>query len=104
MELECGESLFARRVVLAMGPWSGAAAGWLGVPVPVTPLKGQVVRLAASASSALAPAPALSHRLLLLDHTLTGDWVEGGLRWRDRVLVPQANGVSAATVCHAAGR
>lgn len=32
-------------VVLAMGPWSGAAADWLGVPVPVEPLKGEIVRL-----------------------------------------------------------
>ena len=32
-------------VVIAMGPWSAEAAAWLGVPVPVVPLKGQIVRV-----------------------------------------------------------
>ena len=34
-------------VVLAPGPWAGAASDWLGAPVPVTPLKGEILRLAA---------------------------------------------------------
>ena len=34
-------------VVLAMGPWSGEASAWLNMPVPVTPLKGQIIRLQA---------------------------------------------------------
>lgn len=38
-EIGCGA------VVVAMGPWSGAAGTWLGVDIPVTPLKGQIVRL-----------------------------------------------------------
>ena len=38
-EVSCGS------VVLSMGPWSGEAAGWLGRPVPVWPLKGQILRL-----------------------------------------------------------
>jgi glycine oxidase len=36
------------RVVIAMGPWSGAASGWLGFPIAVRPLKGQILRLRAS--------------------------------------------------------
>lgn len=32
-------------VVIAMGPWSGEASDWLDFPVPVTPLKGQILRL-----------------------------------------------------------
>lgn len=32
-------------VVMAMGPWSGAAAEWLGVPLPVEPLKGEIIRM-----------------------------------------------------------
>ncbi len=32
-------------VVIAAGPWSGDAADWLSIPVPVRPLKGQIVRL-----------------------------------------------------------
>ena len=42
--LETGQ-LEAGAVVLAVGPWSQQAAGWCGVKLPVSPLKGQVVRL-----------------------------------------------------------
>ena len=31
--------------VLALGPWSGMAADWLGMAVPIVPFKGQVLRL-----------------------------------------------------------
>ena len=34
-------------VVVAMGPWSGEASEWLGFPVPVSPLKGQILHLQA---------------------------------------------------------
>jgi len=33
-------------VVVAMGPWSGAAEAWLGVPLQVSPLKGEILRMA----------------------------------------------------------
>ncbi|MDA0352685.1 MAG: FAD-dependent oxidoreductase [Chloroflexi bacterium] len=32
-------------VVVAMGPWSSAAGSWLGMTVPVEPLKGQIVKV-----------------------------------------------------------
>ena len=35
----------AGAVVLAMGPWTGQASAWCGVNLPVTPLKGQILRL-----------------------------------------------------------
>ena len=38
-EIGCGA------VVAAMGPWSGSVGAWLGVDIPVTPFKGQIVRL-----------------------------------------------------------
>ena len=44
VKLESG-SIEAGAVVLAMGPWSAQAKAWCGVDVPVTPLKGQVIRL-----------------------------------------------------------
>ena len=34
-------------VVLAMGPWAGEASTWLGIPIKVRPLKGQILRLRA---------------------------------------------------------
>jgi glycine oxidase len=44
--LENGE-IAAEHVVLAMGPWAEAASPWLGSPVPIRPLKGQILRLRA---------------------------------------------------------
>lgn len=38
-EIACGV------VVLAMGAWAGAARAWLGVPVPVRPLHGELLHL-----------------------------------------------------------
>ena len=34
-------------VVLGLGPWSGEASAWIGVPIDVRPLKGQIIRLQA---------------------------------------------------------
>jgi glycine oxidase len=34
-------------VVLALGPWSAEASAWLDLPIPVRPLKGQILRLQA---------------------------------------------------------
>ena len=39
------EVIEADTVVVAMGPWSSGAAEWLGLPVPVEPLKGQIVKV-----------------------------------------------------------
>jgi glycine/D-amino acid oxidase-like deaminating enzyme len=33
--------------VLALGPWSAEASDWIGVPINVRPLKGQILRLQA---------------------------------------------------------
>jgi glycine oxidase len=44
--LESGE-MPCDRVVIAMGPWSSEASSWLGIPVKVRPLKGQILRLRA---------------------------------------------------------
>ncbi len=38
-------TVHAQTVVIAMGPWSAEAAEWLGCPVPIEPLKGQIVRV-----------------------------------------------------------
>jgi glycine oxidase len=44
--VEVGETTVAAgAVVVAMGPWSIDAGSWLGTPVPVEPLKGQIVRV-----------------------------------------------------------
>ena len=46
--LEGGEVVGCEHVVLAMGPWCAQASAWLGLDVPVRPLKGQILRLRAS--------------------------------------------------------
>ena len=40
-----GEVITCEVVVLAMGPWTGQTQSWLDMPVPVRPLKGQILRL-----------------------------------------------------------
>ena len=40
-----GGEVACHTVVIATGPWSGAVEEWTGLHVPVTPLKGQIVRL-----------------------------------------------------------
>lgn len=42
--LDDGE-LSCDAVVIATGPWSGQAEEWLGVSIPVVPLKGEIVRV-----------------------------------------------------------
>lgn len=44
--LESGE-IECDRVVLAVGPWSAAVSSWLDIPIDVSPLKGQILRLRA---------------------------------------------------------
>ena len=51
--LEDGE-IDCDSVVVASGPWSGQAQRWLGGPLPVEPLKGEILRMDL-------PAPGLAH-------------------------------------------
>ena len=44
VEMENGR-IEAGTVVVAMGPWSSLLADWCGVPAPVVPLKGQILRM-----------------------------------------------------------
>jgi glycine oxidase len=41
------ETLSCSTAVLALGPWSAEASDWIGVPIDVRPLKGQILRLQA---------------------------------------------------------
>jgi len=41
------EALSCATVVLALGPWSAEASSWIGVPIDIRPLKGQIIRLQA---------------------------------------------------------
>lgn len=41
------EVLSCAAAVLALGPWSAEASDWIGVPIDIRPLKGQILRLQA---------------------------------------------------------
>lgn len=45
VRLADGSSIGADRVLLAMGPWTKHAEAWTGQPIPVKPLKGQILKL-----------------------------------------------------------
>ena len=40
-----GDEIASHAVVIAAGPWAGAVGQWTGLDIPVTPLKGQILRL-----------------------------------------------------------
>ena len=43
--LDGQEEVACKKVVVALGPWTGQAEEWLGIPIRVSPLKGQILRL-----------------------------------------------------------
>tara|TARA_Y100000590_G_C15711857_1_gene1010543 strand:+ start:1396 stop:2511 length:1116 start_codon:yes stop_codon:yes gene_type:complete len=45
VSIEGGRTLNCDRVIVAMGPWSNQASKWLDFNIPITPLKGQILRL-----------------------------------------------------------
>jgi glycine oxidase len=59
-------------VVLAMGPWAKAAQAWLGLSIPVEPLKGEILRMQL-------PSPALVHDFVSADILLCSR--PGGQVW-----------------------
>ena len=48
VRLADGDTLSCGTVVLAQGPWAGNASRWLGIPIDVQPLKGEILRLEAA--------------------------------------------------------
>ena len=45
VSLEEGGAVHCDRVIIAMGPWSNDASTWLDFTLPISPLKGQILRL-----------------------------------------------------------
>jgi glycine oxidase len=54
------DTIACDQVVLAMGPWAGMAESWLGLSIPVEPLKGEILRMHL-------PGPALAHDFMSAD-------------------------------------
>lgn len=76
VRLERGE-IACDRVVLATGPWAAEAAAWVGTPLPVKPLKGEIIRLRASG-------PPVEHRVLRGHHYAASK--HDGLVWAGTTL------------------
>jgi glycine oxidase len=77
--LEDGE-IACDTVVLATGPWVKASEDWLGCPIPVEPLKGEILRLSL-------PGPALTYDILGPDVSLYSRadgliWCGATTEWR----------------------
>ncbi|MDO8530917.1 MAG: FAD-dependent oxidoreductase [Dehalococcoidia bacterium] len=58
--LATGEVVEGGTYLFAMGPWASHCGEWLGLPVPVEPLRGQLVKLAAGPE--ITPRHVLFHR------------------------------------------
>ena len=54
VELADGDTIACANVVLAMGPWSAFLREWLGVDVPVRPIKGEILRIRTNTMPAMA--------------------------------------------------
>jgi len=48
VRLRQGEIIATETVILAMGPWSQQAAAWVGLEIPVYPVRGQLLELLVS--------------------------------------------------------
>ena len=45
VSLEEGGAVHCDKIIIAMGPWSNDASAWLDFNLPISPLKGQIIRL-----------------------------------------------------------
>lgn len=80
VQLRHGETVATETVVLAMGPWSQQAAAWVGLKIPVYPVRGQLLHL-------LVPDPqlqaSLSYSDMYLLHKADGITLGGTTYERD---------------------
>lgn len=74
--LSSGEEVHAGAVVVANGPWSQHAAAWLGVEVPVIPLRGQIVHVSPPSGVDM-PVHAIFHETGYLLPKAGGDLLAG---------------------------
>ena len=96
-----GEELAAGAVLVATGPWAVHAGAWIGVDVPVSPLRGQIVHLAPPEGMAM-PQHAIHHEMAYLLPKAGGDLLAGTtqeLAGFDPQPTPEAqNGIMEAVV------
>ena len=71
-----GEELAAGAVLVATGPWAVHAGAWMGIDVPVSPLRGQIVHLAPPAGTPM-PRHAIFHETGYVLPKAGGDLLAG---------------------------
>ncbi len=71
-----GERVGAGAVIVANGPWSRHTGGWLGMDVPVEPLRGQIVHMSPPAGAPM-PSHAIFHETGYLLPKAGGDLLAG---------------------------
>ncbi|MCI0888290.1 MAG: FAD-binding oxidoreductase [Chloroflexi bacterium] len=71
-----GEELAAGAVVIATGPWAVHAGAWMGIEVPVSPLRGQIVHLAPPEGTPM-PSYGISHETAYVRPKAGGDLLAG---------------------------
>lgn len=74
VQLAGGEIVGGETVVLAMGPWSQQAAAWIGLKIPVYPVRGQLLHLRVPDPQLNA---SMSHDHMYLTHKADGVTVAG---------------------------
>ena len=101
VQLRQGEIIATETVVLAMGPWSQQAAAWVGLKIPVYPVRGQILEL-------LAPAPqlraCLSYDDMYLLHKADGVTLAGTTYERDSGFVNHPTPAGLEAIINAATR
>jgi len=101
VQLQQGEITATETVVLAMGPWSQQVAAWVGLKIPVCPVRGQILEL-------LAPAPqlraCLSHDDMYLLHKADGVTLAGTTYERDSGFVNRPTPAGREAIINAALR
>ena len=71
-----GEELAAGAVLVATGPWAVHAGAWMGIDVPVSPLRGQIVHLAPPDGTPM-PRYGISHETAYVRPKAGGDLLAG---------------------------
>ncbi len=101
VQLRQGEIITTETVVMAMGPWSQQAAEWVGLKIPVYPVRGQILEL-------LVPDPqlhaCLSYGDMYLLHKADGVTLAGTTYERDSGFVNHPTPAGREAIINAALR
>ncbi len=101
VRLRSGEILTAEHVVLAMGPWSEAVTAWIGLRIPVYPVRGQLLELRVPDPQLRA---SISHQGMYLVHKADGITLAGTTEEHDSGFVPQPTAAGRQAILEAALR